>query len=129
MKYQLYMRTLDQEFSAETAAKMITRTQAWAWSNWSNWNNWNNWSNWNNFGGTGRPLSPMVERLKLRTESFGGLLFDPSTRRVFKLDQQAYEVLRTILKKDQSIEEVASQNGVPCFEVTNLLRFLSSFDE
>lgn len=97
MKIELFLESIDQDFSAQTvkAGVGVDESRAgWSnWNNWTNWDNWTNWTNWNNAALTESPHAAAFRHLRVRQESFGGLAFDPSTRRIYKLDKEAYDAL------------------------------------
>jgi hypothetical protein len=147
MKIELYMTTIEQEFSAETVAHLLKRkngllteddksstTYRNISSNWNNWNNWDNWNNWNNYCADFRPrfnqqpFPNIIERLRLRRESFGGLAFDPVTRRVFKLDNEAY-VVTTRLNEGENSTSIAHDIGSLDIDINEIINFFVSFEK
>ena len=60
----------------------------------------------------------------IRREDFGGLLWNPSTNRVFELDQEAFDVLMT-LQEGTGMGRVAKKHGIQDAEVHKLMAQIS----
>ena len=68
MEVELFLWTLEQEFSATTmercnalAAAGCTSDDRPAWGNWGNWNNWTNWTNWTNWANFTPVVRPLMQ--------------------------------------------------------------------
>ena len=121
MKVELYLESMDQDFSAATLECLLADGQGgvlepsnWAnWGNWGNWNNWTNWTNWSNFGSAvpSAEVDGDIGQLRIRREAFGGIVLDPSTQRVFKADDEAMQALQ-LPHAGETSEVVACEIGV-----------------
>lgn len=147
MKIELYMASIDEDFSSRTLKQLMAHDESdkgilfisketkqhtqnnWAnWGNWDNWDNWTNWTNWSNSSATQRVVSQdpfyFIDRIRVRGESFGGLAFNPISKRVLKLDMEAYSALK-LLVEGISVETIASQMGVQNIEIESLVSCVS----
>lgn len=52
-----------------------------------------------------------IQRVFLRPESFGGLLYDPTSAVIYKLDEEAYQLVQT-MRSDEKIADIR-QGGRP----------------
>ena len=146
MKIELYMASIDQDFSSRTLGRLVAYLESgkgsrstsigadnnynmnWGnWDNWNNWNNWNNWKNWANFAGVKeldcQEVSQCIGSIRLRSESFGGLAYNPISRRVFKMDSEAYRALK-VLVGGTSVGHAASQIGVQKAEIDRIVSYV-----
>lgn len=104
---ELYLRFIQQEFPDERVVEQPT--VSWEYVGWDPYDP--------------RPLSncdseipkgvKRVNNLKARKESFGGLVYDPMTTAVFKVDHDEFRILKLLCK------------GVPPLEIADVLGLYS----
>ncbi len=107
------------------------------------------WKEWNakyerNCGCRGNVCMPPIDmyrvniqRIFLRSESFGGLLYDPTSATIYKLDKEAYQLVQA-LQSDKEIAAIrqggksftafAKRNNLKEKEVNEFIKQLQEYD-
>jgi len=62
-----------------------------------------------------------IQRVFLRPESFGGLLYDPTSAVIYKLDQEAYHVVQYLRSDDEIIAIREGEKSLATFAKRNNL--------
>ena len=95
MRFELFMRSIGQEYPDEVLSES------------------NSLLNYNNGGHRQRlyPTSPheegtLLQNVRIRTETFGGLLYDMDTKAVFSMDHAALDAVSALLE-GESFETLA----------------------
>ena len=114
MKIEIYLKHIFQEFP-------VTETISIG----NNLGGWNDWSakyerNCGCRGNVAMPGLDMdryhIQRVFLRPESFGGLLYDPTSAVIYKLDKEAFKLVQA-LRSDKDIAAIRrgekSLNSMP----------------
>ena len=77
-----------------------------------------------------------IQRVFLRSESFGGLLYDPVSAVIYKLDQEAYDLVKLLqqdekvvsLKKNEAqITAFSKRHGIQAKALRELINQLEAF--
>ena len=103
MKIEVYLKHIFQEYPVTES--ISTGSQLGGWNDWSS-------KYERNCGCRGNVAMPPIDmyrvniqRVFLRPESFGGLLYDPTTAVIYKLDREAYRLVET-LRSDKDIAAI-----------------------
>lgn len=114
MKVELFMRSLDQDFSDENSLDYVE-------------------TNYNNGGHRQRVYTPknfseerILSDVNLRSESFGGLLYDLKTKAVFSLDHNAYDAINDLLN-GISFEDLSVKSKFPNEDIVYLKEKLKKY--
>lgn len=103
MKIEIYLKHIFQEYPVTESISIGNEM--------GGWNDWNSKYE-RNCGCRGNVCMPSldkhrinIQRVFLRPESFGGLLYDPTSAIIYKLDDEAYQLVQ-ILRDDKEIAAV-----------------------
>ena len=130
MKIELLMRSLDQEFADSqlltTTKPQGQRDDKWPFDYWSHDRHCDRWSYQTRFDGD-KPLSDrFLDYIILRTEGFGGVLYDMLTKAVFRIDGDAYRAIQH-LRESRSYENTADALHLPQKDISELREQLIRF--
>lgn len=115
-----------------------------AWGNdWDDWSDWGDWVNDPLFApkqgdrrpsprprkprSLANPASPILKRLMIRKETAGYLCYDPLTCKIFKLDDEAGDLLIRLQQADEGEKATHSEDRDPK-QVEEFLAFLRHHD-
>lgn len=119
MKIELYLRSLLQEYP--DSFKSATEWPAqWSYHHdyWEQWRYQSQSKTIDLPNGTAR-----IKLLKLREEKFGGLLYDPISTAVFKVDREAFKTL-TLLQNGLSLDQIMDSIRVPVSTLNEFIQKL-----
>lgn len=100
MRIELLMRSLDQEFSDRSIDKKYNhgkKYDRWPFDYWSHDRHCDRWSYQQSHQVTDHQRESLSSYVKLRKESFGGVLYDMLTKAVFKLDNEAFQAISLLV--------------------------------
>ena len=127
MKIELLMRSLDQEFPDDpiSGGKELNWDNGWPYD--SRPPHCDRWSYQKSNDLSSTNLKErFLDDVRIRSESFGGLLYDMKTKAVFTLDHEACKAIQFILK-GKSPSELIGLIGLPEEAIQGLLDSLRSY--
>jgi len=128
MKVELFLRSIDQEFSDQHFRERHDPNQ---WRDgysdyWTGNTHYNTYADRQLCSITDQKTNKLSTFLKIRKESFGGFLFDMLSKAVFKLDDSAYQVM-SLLISGVPTTELSSHINIDDRDINTLKKSLEKY--
>lgn len=143
MKIEIYLKHIFQEYPVTESISIGSAGQAPIGKDPGPWKEWSSKYE-RNCGCRGNVAMPTmdiyrynIQRIFLRPESFGGLLYDPTSAVIYKLDKDAYKVVQAlrsykdieaIRRGEKSLDGFAKRNKLSVKKVNEFVEQLREYD-